>query len=51
MRLTAAFDEVQFAAEVRQTVPLAMRLRRLGGESIGRGLVRALTATLADSKT
>ncbi len=51
MRLTAALDEVQFSAEIRQTVPLAMRLRRLGGETIGRGLVRALSAALNSSET
>ncbi len=44
MRLTAALDDVQFAADVRHTVPLAMRLRRLGGLGIEAGLVRALSA-------
>ncbi|MGD2134965.1 MAG: transcription-repair coupling factor [Gemmatimonadales bacterium] len=42
MRLTAALEDVQFEADVRQTVPLALRLRRLGGVSTGPGLVRAL---------
>jgi len=42
--LTAAFDAVQFDAEVRRATPLSLRLRRLGGEVVGRGLVRALTA-------
>jgi transcription-repair coupling factor (superfamily II helicase) len=46
--LTAALDSVQFEAEVRRTVPLSLRLRRLGGEAIGPGLVRALTAVLDD---
>src|SRR6266550_3566984 len=39
-------DAVQFEAEVRRAVPLSLRLRRLGGEAIGPGLVRALTAVL-----
>jgi len=47
-RLTAALDAVQFEAEVRRAAPLSLRLRRLGGEAIGPGLVRALTAVLAD---
>ena len=47
--LTAALDSVQFEAEVRRAVPLSLRLRRLGGEPIGSGLVRALTAVLADT--
>src|SRR5436190_537681 len=46
--LTAALDAVQFEAEVRRANPLSLRLRRLGGEPIGSGLVRALTAVLAD---
>jgi transcription-repair coupling factor (superfamily II helicase) len=46
--LTAAMDAVQFAADVRRAVPLSLRLRRLGGEAIGPGLVRALTAVSAD---
>jgi len=46
--LTAALDAVQFEAEVRRAVPLSLRLRRLGGEAIGPGLVRALTAVLQD---
>jgi len=44
MRLTSALDDVQFAADVRQTRPLTIKLRRLGGLSIERGLVRALAA-------
>ncbi|MBI1968239.1 MAG: transcription-repair coupling factor [Gemmatimonadetes bacterium] len=46
--LTAALDAVQFEAEVRRAVPLSLRLRRLGGEAIGPGLVRALSAVLQD---
>jgi transcription-repair coupling factor (superfamily II helicase) len=41
-RLTAALDDVQLAADVRRTVPLALRLVRLGGESLTPALVRAL---------
>ncbi|MFQ5704589.1 MAG: transcription-repair coupling factor [Gemmatimonadales bacterium] len=48
VRLSAALDDVQFAAEVRRTMPLSLRLTRLGGVEIGSGLVRALTAALAD---
>jgi len=40
---------VQFEAEVRRAAPLSLRLRRLGGEAIGPGLVRALGAVLADA--
>jgi len=46
--LTAALDAVQFEAEVRRAVPLSLRLRRLGGEAVGQGLVRALTALQQD---
>jgi transcription-repair coupling factor (superfamily II helicase) len=41
-RLTAALDDVQLAADVRRTVPLALRLVRLGGENLTPALVRAL---------
>jgi transcription-repair coupling factor (superfamily II helicase) len=41
-RLTAATDEVQFAAEVRRASPLVLRLRRLGGMPLLAGLVHAL---------
>jgi transcription-repair coupling factor (superfamily II helicase) len=41
-RLGAALDDVQLAAEVRRTVPLALRLERLGGEPLLPSLVRAL---------
>jgi transcription-repair coupling factor (superfamily II helicase) len=47
--LTAALDAVQFEAEVRRAAPLSLRLRRLGGEAIGPGLVRALAAAQADT--
>jgi transcription-repair coupling factor (superfamily II helicase) len=47
MRLRAALEDVQFAADVRQAVPLSLKLRRLGGLPIGSGLVRALGAVLA----
>ena len=40
--LTSALDDVQLAAEVRRTVPLSLRLIRLGGEAIVPALVRAL---------
>ncbi|MBA3660092.1 MAG: hypothetical protein H0W67_10885, partial [Gemmatimonadales bacterium] len=40
--LTSALDHVQLAAEVRRTVPLSLRLTRLGGEQIVPALVRAL---------
>jgi transcription-repair coupling factor (superfamily II helicase) len=49
--LTAALDQVQFAAEVRRTVPLSLRLTRLGGLETGPGLVRALAHTLADRRS
>jgi transcription-repair coupling factor (superfamily II helicase) len=40
--LTQALDDVQLAAEVRRTVPLSLRLLRLGGEPLVPSLVRAL---------
>jgi transcription-repair coupling factor (superfamily II helicase) len=46
-RLTAALDHVQLAADVRRTVPLSLRLVRLGGENIIPALVRALRQVLA----
>jgi transcription-repair coupling factor (superfamily II helicase) len=46
--LTAALDAVQFEADVRRAIPLSLRLRRLGGEAIGPGLARALTAVTTD---
>ncbi len=44
--LTSALDDVQLAAEVRRTVPLSLRLMRLGGEPIIPALVRALKAAV-----
>ncbi|MGE0440832.1 MAG: transcription-repair coupling factor [Gemmatimonadales bacterium] len=41
-KLTAALDHVQLSADVRRTVPLSLRLVRLGGEGIIPALVRAL---------
>jgi transcription-repair coupling factor (superfamily II helicase) len=41
-KLTAALDDVQLSAEVRRTVPLSLRLVRLGGEAMTPALVRAL---------
>jgi transcription-repair coupling factor (superfamily II helicase) len=43
-RLTPALENVQLAADVRRTVPLSLRLVRLGGEALIPALVRALTA-------
>ena len=45
MGLTRALDDVQLSAEVRRTVPLSMRLVRLGGEALVPALVRALERT------
>jgi transcription-repair coupling factor (superfamily II helicase) len=47
--LTAALDTVQFEADVRRATPLSLRLRRLGGEAVGPGLVRALTTASGDT--
>jgi transcription-repair coupling factor (superfamily II helicase) len=47
--LTAAMDEVQFAADVRRAAPLVMKLRRLGGMPLVAGLVRALSRAVADT--
>jgi transcription-repair coupling factor (superfamily II helicase) len=43
-RLTSALENVQLAADVRRTVPLSLRLVRLGGDDLIPALVRALTA-------
>ncbi len=43
-KLTQALDDVQLSADVRRTVPLALRLERLGGEALLPALVRALRA-------
>jgi transcription-repair coupling factor (superfamily II helicase) len=48
--LTSALDDVQLAAEVRRTVPLSLRLMRLGGEPIVPALVRALRAAVGGKK-
>ena len=50
MRLSAASDEVQFAADVRRTVPLSLKLHRLGGIPIDTGLVRVLSIALGDEE-
>jgi len=47
-RLTAAMDEVQFAADVRRAQPLVLRLERLGGMDLLSGLVRALARAAAE---
>ncbi|HEV8613098.1 MAG TPA: transcription-repair coupling factor [Gemmatimonadales bacterium] len=47
-RLTTALDNVQLAADVRRTVPLALRLVRLGGQNLIPALVRALVAVTGD---
>ncbi|MGH7510732.1 MAG: transcription-repair coupling factor [Gemmatimonadales bacterium] len=44
--LTSALDDVQLAAEVRRTMPLSLRLMRLGGVPIVPALVRALRVAL-----
>ena len=41
--------DVQLAADVRRTVPLSLRLVRLGGEDLIPALVRALRAALGQS--
>ena len=46
-RLNAALEPLQLAVDVRRTVPLALRLRRMGAEPLGAGL-RRLLGTLAD---
>ncbi|HTS90259.1 MAG TPA: transcription-repair coupling factor [Gemmatimonadales bacterium] len=45
--LSAALDHVQLAVEVRRTVPLALRLARLGGEPLVPSIIRALEAVVA----
>lgn len=47
-RLTSALENVQLSADVRRTVPLSLRLVRLGGEEIIPALVRALRQVGAD---
>jgi hypothetical protein len=41
-------DDVQFAADVRRTMPLVLRLQRLGGVPVLAGLVRALSRVVQD---
>ncbi|NNG15614.1 MAG: transcription-repair coupling factor [Gemmatimonadales bacterium] len=48
--LTAALDDVQLAADVRRTVPLSLRLHRLGGEPLVPTLVRALRAVQREGR-
>ena len=43
-RINAALDALQLEVDVRRTVPLALRLRRLGAEPLEAGLRRALAA-------
>ncbi|MEZ4377101.1 MAG: transcription-repair coupling factor [Gemmatimonadales bacterium] len=45
--LTRALEDVQLAAEVRRTMPLSLRLVRLGGEPLVPALVRALRQVAA----
>lgn len=45
-KLSTALDNVQLVAEVRRTVPLSLRLERLGGEALMPALVRALRAVV-----
>jgi transcription-repair coupling factor (superfamily II helicase) len=47
--LNAALEDVQLAAEVRRTMPLALRLERLGGQELVPALVRALRAALGNT--
>jgi len=49
-RLTAALDGVQFAADVRRAMPLALKLRRLGGLATGPGLLHALRTVVGESE-
>ncbi|HWP38825.1 MAG TPA: transcription-repair coupling factor [Gemmatimonadales bacterium] len=46
--LTAALDEVQFAADIRRVRPLVLHLTRVGGLATGPALVRALAAAAGD---
>jgi transcription-repair coupling factor (superfamily II helicase) len=41
-RLSAAFHDVQFQAEVKRAMPLSLKLTRLGGTHLLDGLVKAL---------
>jgi transcription-repair coupling factor (superfamily II helicase) len=46
--LSAAFHQVQFAAEVRRTQPLSLKLTRLGGAELLPGLVHAFRSLVPD---
>jgi transcription-repair coupling factor (superfamily II helicase) len=50
-RLTTALDNVQLAADVRRTVPLSLRLVRLGGEVMIPALVRALRTVSGEKQS
>ena len=50
-RLTPALENVQLAADVRRTVPLSLRLVRLGGQDLIPALVRALAAVSGEGST
>jgi transcription-repair coupling factor (superfamily II helicase) len=47
--LNAALEDVQLAADIRRTMPLSLRLERLGGEDLIPALVRALKAALGSA--
>jgi transcription-repair coupling factor (superfamily II helicase) len=49
--LSAALDHVQLAVDVRRTVPLSLRLTRLGGQALVPALVRALAAVVEKTAT
>ncbi len=49
--LTMALDDVQLSVEVRRTVPLSLRLIRLGGVEIIPALVRAVSAAVPAGAT
>jgi transcription-repair coupling factor (superfamily II helicase) len=46
--LSAAFHQVQFAAEVRRTQPLSLKLTRLGGAELLPGLVHAFRSLVPE---
>jgi transcription-repair coupling factor (superfamily II helicase) len=50
-RISAAFHEVQFQAEVRRAHPLSLKLTRLGGAELLGGLVRALATLRGQGKS
>jgi len=49
--LSSALDHVQLAVDVRRTVPLSLRLTRLGGQALVPALVRALAAVVETTTT